>query len=220
MWRLVSIILQSPEPAGKHSTILATCLPVHKPAQVPPVSIEEPDIHLPGITVWRQPNAHNQAIPSLAFEQHRVPHDSGLDEASSCYCSVSITEYRRTHTRGTFSVPNTGVHVHTPHQKLSAKRNVQPWLFASAQIYPQVLGYKAMSPSSGKIFRDWTTARGLNTFFQNRTLKQSWGCSATKPYWDPDFISSAAAGVHQGAATIKGWQNVRETEQGQPFKQS
>lgn len=42
IWRIVSIILQSPDTSGKHSMILTTCLPAHQLAQVPPDSTKWP----------------------------------------------------------------------------------------------------------------------------------------------------------------------------------
>ena len=72
-----------------------------------------------------------------------------------------------------------------------------------------------MSHISGEIFKDRTAAQGLNAFCQSHTPKQNQDCPPMKPYWDLDFISLVAAGVHQRGAAIKGRQNMGETDQGE-----
>lgn len=112
IWRLIPIILQSPQPAEKHSMV-ATCLRIYKLAWGPTGSTEEP--HKP-FTWLMQSHAHTRAVPSLVSQQHVAPQYSGCKEASSCYCSVNIAEKGwTTHTTDTQALshtPDTGVRAH------------------------------------------------------------------------------------------------------------
>lgn len=194
IWRLIPIILQSPQPAEKHSMV-ATCLRIYKLAWGPTGSTEEP--HKP-FTWLMQSHAHTRAVPSLVSQQHVAPRYSGCKEASSCYCSVNIAEKGWTHTTDTQALS------HTWH-RCPCSSELSNDCEKCSHCYLCLLGFTHEYLGA----RPQTTAMGRYSRTQlfHGNIRLSSGVAHLKASWSPTEIWTSLPTLQQ--APIRGLQQSR-----------